>query len=117
CCGVFLPVALLPGGRGPGGTRETLAVVPPLLGDPAAWRAFAALGRRVEAPGDAGAAALAAARTTLGPGGAAAWSEADDLWERGAGGDAWRTAARGWDAAVRDALAAVGASADTAPPR
>lgn len=100
CCGVFLPVAVLRA-RGP------LAVVPAVLGEPGAWHSFAALSRRVEAPGDRGAAALADARAALVPVEAAAWAEADALWVAGAGPAAWRTAADGWDAAVRAALAAL----------
>ncbi|HET9611953.1 MAG TPA: hypothetical protein VFP06_20225 [Acidimicrobiales bacterium] len=100
CCGVFLPVAMLPG-RPP--------VLPPVLGDPAAWRSFAALSRRVEAPGDRGAAALAAARAALAPVEAGAWQEADALWAAGAGPAAWRAAAARCDAAVRAALAALAA--------
>lgn len=104
CTAVFLPVAVLPGEAG----REPRAVVPAVLGDPDAWRSFSALGRRVEAPGEAGAAALATVRTVLDPIEAAAWEEADALWRGGAGPDAWRAAAEGWDRAVRSALAALG---------
>jgi hypothetical protein len=97
CCGVFLPVAVLP--------SRPLAVLPSVLGDAGAWRSFAALSRRVEAPGDRGAAALADARAILAPVEAAAWEEADALWATGAGPAAWRTAADRWDGAVRAALA------------
>ncbi|HLT69272.1 MAG TPA: hypothetical protein VKZ72_03845 [Acidimicrobiales bacterium] len=104
CTAVFLPVALLPGEAG----REPRAVVPAVLGDADAWRSFSALGRRVEAPGEAGAAALAAVRAALDPIEAAAWQEADALWGAGAGPDAWQAAADGWDRAVRSALATLG---------
>ena len=97
CCGVFLPVAVLP--------SRPLAVLPSVLGDAGAWRSFAALSRRVEAPGDRGAAALADARAILAPVEAAAWEEADALWATGADPAAWRTAADRWDGAVRAALA------------
>src|SRR5690606_64209 len=86
CTAVFLPVGVLPAEAG----REPRAVVPTVLGDPDAWRSFSALGRRVEAPGEAGAAALAAVRAVLDPIEAAAGEEADALWRGGAGPDAWR---------------------------
>ena len=113
CSGVFLPVAVLrtPGAAGggvPGGEAGgPAAVVPEVLGDVRAWRAFAELSRRVEAPGDRGSAALAAVRAVLAPLEAAAWDEADALWASGAGPPAWRAAARRWDGAVRDALSAL----------
>jgi hypothetical protein len=107
---VFLPVAVVRGGAGPRDRSgdpagEPLAVVPGVLGDADAWRSFAALSRRVEAPGDEGAAALAATRAVLAPLEAAAWEEADVLWAAGAPPGAWRAAAAGWDGNVRAALA------------
>jgi hypothetical protein len=110
CTAVFLPVAVVRGGAGPGDRSgdtagEPLAVVPGVLGDADAWRSFAALSRRVEAPGDEGAAALAATRAVLAPLEAAAWEEADVLWAAGAPPGAWRAAAAGWDGNVRAALA------------
>lgn len=102
CTGVFLPVAVFPpNGNGAAGPQ---AVVPAVLGDAEGWRAFAALGRRVEAPGEQGASALDTVRSVLSPLEAAAWHEADALWARGAGPDAWRAAADHWDSAVRAAL-------------
>jgi hypothetical protein len=108
CTGVFLPVAVLraaPGRPRTGTGSEPVAVVPGVLGDAEAWRCFAALGRRAEAPGDEGSAALVATRAELAPIEAAAWHEADDLWVADASPDAWRTASAGWDRAVRGALA------------
>jgi secernin len=102
CTGVFLPVAMLRSGS------RTDAIVPGVLGDVDAWRAFAELGRRVEAPGEAGSQALTAVRALLSPIEGHAWAEADDLWTSGSGPERWRSAAAGWDAAVRSALAALG---------
>lgn len=98
CTSVYLPVGVLDGE----------AVVPEVLGDAAAWRAFAALSRAVERPGEDGVAALRAARAALGPVESAAWDEAEDLWVGGATLEHWRDAATRWDgrtrAALRDAL-------------
>jgi hypothetical protein len=112
CTAVFLPVAVFDGvpvtGDGPGDPAgEPLAVVPGVLGDTDAWRSFAALSRRVETPGDEGAAALAATRAVLAPLEAVAWEEADVLWAAGAPPGAWRAAATRWDGTVRAALAAL----------
>lgn len=112
CTAVFLPVAVFgdptSSGRPPadraGGPE---AVVPHVLGDAEAWRCFAALSRRVEAPGDQGSAALAGTRAVLAPLEAAAWDEADALWAAGAAPRAWRAAATRWDGAVRAALASL----------
>jgi secernin len=100
CTGVFLPIAVCaatPGG-GPVG------VVPEVLGDAGAWRVFAALGRAVEAPGEAGASALARIRAGLAPVEAGAWAEGDDLSSSGAGPGEWRAAADRWSSEVRAAL-------------
>ena len=105
CTGLFLPVALLREPAGAGG--RVRAVVPAVLGDAAAWRSFAALSRRVEAPGDDGRAALAATRAALGPLEAEAWAEAEALWDAGAGVDAWEAAVTAWDARARTALTAL----------
>ena len=105
---MFLPVAVFPdpphrsgerhGGHGP------VAVVPGVLGDMDAWRSFAALSRRVEAPGEGRAAALAAIRAALAPLEAWAWDEADALWAAASDLPAWHAATTRWDAAVRAAL-------------
>jgi hypothetical protein len=81
--------------------------VPDVLGDAEAWRSFAALSRRVEAPGDQGSAALATTRGVLAPVEAAAWDEAEALWAAGAPPGTWRAAAREWDRCVRAALASL----------
>jgi hypothetical protein len=112
CTAVFLPVGVF---RGPSCSGDAcadlaggpLAVVPDVLGDAEAWRSFAALGRRVEAPGDQGSAALATTRAVLAPVEAAAWDEADAMWAAGAPPEAWRARATGWDRAVRAALASL----------
>ncbi len=109
CTAVFLPVAVFGPltyfGDGPADRAAgPLAVVPDVLGDVEAWRSFAALSRRVEAPGDQGSAALAATRAALAPLEAAAWDEADALWAAGAPPQAWQAATTGWDSAVRAAL-------------
>jgi hypothetical protein len=103
CTAVFLPVAVL---GVPGDGPE--AVVAPVLGDPAAWAAFARLSRAVEAPGDAGTAALVEVRAALDPVEAAAWEQADGLWASDADGGLWRERAAAWDGQVRDALASLG---------
>ena len=108
CTGVFLPVAVVVDGTGEERAAGPRAVVPGVLGDAEAWRAFAALGRRVEVRGDRGAEALADARAVLAPVEAAAWDEADALWAAGAPPAGWRVAADRWDGAVRAALAALG---------
>ncbi|MBN2624563.1 MAG: hypothetical protein JXA83_14390, partial [Acidimicrobiales bacterium] len=105
CSAVFLPVAVLDD-RGRGGSGVD-AVVPGVLGDVDVWRAFAALSRRVEAPGDRGASALAAVREVLDPLESAAWDEAEGLWASGAGGATWQAAANRWDHDVRAALTAL----------
>ena len=112
CTAVFLPVAMFNGASRPGddsGGRAggPLAVVPEVLRDAGAWRAFATLSRRVEAPGEQGSAALAATRAVLAPLEATAWGEGDALWAAGAPPEAWRVAATGWDGAVRAALASL----------
>jgi hypothetical protein len=76
-----------------------------VLGDEAAWLAFARLSRQVEAPGDEGRAALREIRATLDAVEGAAWAEADDLWQAEAAPPRWRDAAQRWDAATRSALA------------
>jgi hypothetical protein len=105
CTGVFLPVAVL--SDGDGGAE---AVVPAVLGDPVAWSAFSALSRAVEAPGDEGHEALAAARRHLAPIEVSAWSRADELWSAGGSRRDWHDAADEWDSEVRSALAALAAS-------
>jgi secernin len=110
CTGVFLPVAVLraaAGRLGTGAGPEPLAVVPGVLGDAEAWRGFAVLGRRAEAPGGEGSVALAAIRAELAPVEAAAWNEAEALWAAEASPDAWRAASESWDRAVRGALASL----------
>jgi hypothetical protein len=112
CTAVFLPVGVFGGPSCSGDACADLAggplaVVPDVLGDAEAWRSFAALGRRVEAPGDQGSAALATTRAVLAPVEAAAWDEADALWAAGAPPEAWRARATGWDRAVRAALASL----------
>jgi hypothetical protein len=99
CTAVLLPVAMF--------AEAKEAVVPAVLGDEAAWKAFAALGRRVEAPGEAGLHALEAIRSVLGPIEAQAWDEADGLWSSHAAPSAWRVAADRWDQDTRAALAAL----------
>ncbi len=103
CTGVFLPVAV----RFAEGAMRASATVPEVVGDAEAWRTFAALGRRVEARGEEGASALAAIRDVLDPLEASTWAQADELHELDAGPEAWRAATDGWDAALRDALAAL----------
>lgn len=107
CTGVFLPVAVLAAAGGPEGA---VGVVPEVLGDVTAWRAFARLGRAVEVPGGAGATSLAAIREALGPVEAAAWNEGDELWSAGAGPDVWRSAADRWSREVRAVLEALAPS-------
>ena len=94
CSGVFLPVAM------PGAD----AVVPAVLGSADAWRAFSALSRAVERPGDEGAAALASVRAALAPVEAQAWAEADELWARDADAPRWRAAADAWSRRVEGVL-------------
>jgi secernin len=101
CTGVFLPVGVLTDGS------TTGAVLPSVLGDEAAWRAFARLGRRVEEPGPTGASALQAVRAALDPVERDAWADADELWASGASESRWRLAVEGWDAATRSALASL----------
>jgi secernin len=101
CSGVFLPVRL---------SGADAAVVPEVLGDLATWRSFSRLSRAVEAPGDAGAEALAAVRAALGPLETEAWELADELWAAGADADQWAAAAAGWDVAVHRALDGLGAA-------
>jgi secernin len=109
CTAVFLPVAVFHGPPRPraGSGGGPVAVVPGVLGDVECWQAFAALGRRVEAPGERGAGALAAIRATLAPLEASAWEEGDALWAAGCDAQAWRAAVARWDNAVRTALAAL----------
>jgi hypothetical protein len=109
CTSVFLPVAVFRpshlGGAGAG--REPFPVVPGVLGDEDAWRAFATLSRRAEAPGEHGTAALAAIRPRLAALEASVWDEADVLWAADSDAGAWQAAATRWDSAVRGALAAL----------
>lgn len=111
CTGVFLPVALFRGSpphrHGAGSGPGPVAVVPGVLGDIDAWRSFSALGRRVEAPGERGAAALAAIRSRLSSLEASMWDEADALWAARSDPLAWHAAATRWDSAVRAALASL----------
>jgi hypothetical protein len=113
CTGVFLPVAVKPGQAGAAvGARSSddggvVAVVPEVLHDAAAWAAFNALGRAVEAVDGAGSSALARIREVLGPIEAAAWGEADDLWSTDAGPDRWQVATARWTTEVRAALTAL----------
>jgi hypothetical protein len=99
CTGVFLPVGLTAEAGAP-----PSAVVPSVLGDTTAWHAFAELGRRVEAPGDAGRCALEEVRAALDPVEDDAWAEAAELWATSASPTRWRDAAGRWDAAARSAL-------------
>ena len=84
-----------------------VAVVPEVLHDAAAWAAFNALGRAVEAGDGEGLSALAGIREVLGPIEAAAWGEADVLWSTGAGPDRWQVATARWTTEVRAALTAL----------
>jgi hypothetical protein len=108
---VFLPIAVFRGSpphrHGAGSEPGPVAVVPGALGDIDAWRSFAALGRRVEAPGKGGAAALAAIRSTLAALEASVWDEADALWAARSDPLAWHAAATRWDSAARAALASL----------
>ncbi len=108
---MFLPVAV-----GPGRVGGVRAVVPDVLGDAAAWTAFSALGRAVEAVDGTGASALARIREVLGPIEGAAWGEADDLWSTEAGPDRWQVAAARWSAEVRAALTTLATVAPATPP-
>jgi hypothetical protein len=111
CTAVFLPVAVFRGSpphrHGAGSEPGPVAVVPGALGDIDAWRSFAALSRRVEAPGEGGAAALAAIRSALASLEASVWDEADALWAARSDPLAWRAAATRWDSAARAALASL----------
>jgi len=98
CTSVYLPVAVFEAGPQPG------AVVAASLGDPDVWARLSGLSRRAERVGDAGVDALQAIRSALDPVESRAWEEADDLWDRRVGPDAWRAATDRWDAALRDAL-------------
>jgi secernin len=94
CTSVYLPVGVVEGD----------AVVPAVLGEPDAWRAFSALSRLVERPGEQGHDALWQARSVLAPVEASAWAEAEDLWNSGASAARWRHATAGWDVRTREAV-------------
>lgn len=98
CSSAYLPVGVVTSGI------RTEAVVPASLGDAAVWARLASRSRRAEQPGAIGAASLLATRTALDVVEAHAWAEAEALWDRQAGPDAWRASADRWDAALRDAL-------------
>ena len=83
-----------------------LAVVPDVLGDAEAWRSFAALSRRVEAPGDQGSAALATTRRAR-PGRGRRLGRGRCPVGSRRSARTWRAAAREWDRSVRAALASL----------
>jgi hypothetical protein len=100
CTGVFVPIGLFAGSR----STQPTAVVSRLLGDAAAWRAFAALGRQVEAPGEQGAEALTAIRAVFDPLEASLWEEAASLHATRADRASWEQAADRWTAQLASAL-------------
>lgn len=94
CTSVYLPVGVIDGE----------VVMPAVLGDPEAWRAFSALSRLVERPGEEGHDALRRVRSVLAPVEASAWAEAEDLWNSGVPAARWRHATAAWDVRAREAV-------------